>query len=150
LVRGFFNEGRSQRTVWFKKENEFIISLQKIINKPRKSITIIEALEDCLFWAFPADLIDYLTKHLIEFNHHLSIMMTNDILKMEDRYELSRTELASLRYDYLRQESPDLFNRVPVRHLASFVGVSVKVFEHMEQNNIHLKMSSRRRIRPKD
>ena len=145
LVRGFSNEGRSQRTVWFKKENEFIISLQKIINKPRKSITVIEALEDCVFWAFPADLIDYLTKHLIEFNHHLSIMMMNDMIKMEERYELT-----SLRYDYLRQESPDLFTRVPVRHLASFVGVSVKVFEHMEQNNIHLKMSSRRRIRPKD
>ena len=49
VVRGFVHERRSQRTVWFKKENEFIISLQKIINKPRKPITVIEALEDCLF-----------------------------------------------------------------------------------------------------
>jgi CRP-like cAMP-binding protein len=150
VVRGFFHEGRRQQTVWFKKENEFIISISEDINEPDNCTMAIEALEDCLLWAFPVDLIDYLTKHFPEFNHHLMIMMMKDITKMKEHYRLYREELPSLRYDYLRRKSPDLFTRVPVKHLASFVGISEKAFEHMGQNNIHLKMSSRRRVRPKD
>jgi len=151
IVREFFYEGRNQRTVWFKKENEFIISLQNAFNKSAEYAMFIEALEDCVLWAFPADLINHLTKHFVEFNNHLIIMMTKDMIKMEKNYKLNRKkELTSLRYDYLRQESPDFFTRVPVKHLASFVGISVKAFEHFGQNNIHLKMSSRRRVRRKD
>ena len=51
-------------------------------------------------------------------------------------------------YDYLHQESPDLFTRVSHAQLASFIGVSEKEFAHLHKSDLHIPMTFTRR-RPK-
>ncbi len=149
LIRGFLNVGPRQVTIWFKKENDFVVSIEEILGKLDEYNTVIEALEDSVLWAFPADLVDRLIKKFVEFNYHLMVMMMNDMVRMDKQDKLNHANMTSRRYDYLRQESPDLLTRVPVKHLASFVGMSIKAFEHMDQNLIYTEMSSRRRARKK-
>ena len=54
---------------------------------------------------------------------------------------LERQGHPALFYDYLRQESPDLFARVSPPQLASFIGVSEKEFAHLHKSDQDIPMS---------
>lgn len=63
---------------------------------------------------------------------------------------LERRGNPALFYDYLGQESPDLFTKVSHAQLASFIGVSEKTFAHLHKNDLHIPMTlARRRPRKK-
>lgn len=62
-------------------------------------------------------------------------------MRNKEMTSLDRRGDPALFYDYLRQESPDLFTRVSHAYLASFIGISKKQFAHMHKSVLHMPMS---------
>jgi hypothetical protein len=80
--------------------------------------------------------------NFLEFNENYSIMLLKDMEQINTRTDLYDGPAEGL-LDNLRQQGPDLLDRVPTKYLASFAGVSEKVFLHMKQSPIHLGMAGK-------
>jgi len=131
-----------------KRENEFIFLLQQIGNRKRDNQLGLEMLEDGILWEFTGGFITRIEKEVLGINYHLMHLLMKEIMRNEEMTSLESQGDPALFYDYLRQESPDLFTRVSHAHLASFIGISEKEFAHMHKSDLHMAMSIARR-RPK-
>lgn len=142
IVRTFDTRRGQERTYWFKKENDFIIALKGSENRitPTRAI---QAVEDVILWDFPEDLLYATRKKFDLFNIHFSAILIKGLEENEDRSDLM-DESPARWLDYLRQTAPDLLDRVRLKYLASFIGVSEKVFLHMKNNPLHLDMGSKK------
>jgi CRP-like cAMP-binding protein len=143
VVRGYMQE--YAETYWFKKENEFIFLLLQIGNQKIDNQMGIEMLEDGIVWEFTGGFITRIEKEFLGINYHLMHLLVKEIMRNQELTSLERRGDPAHFYDYLRQESPDLFTRVSHAHLASFIGVSEKEFAHMHKSNLHIPMSFTRR-----
>jgi len=135
IEKGVVRIYHGERTTQFKKENEFIISnLEDVYGYKAPGI---EALEDITAWDFSPQMLEDTAEQFDLFHQHLNIMMMKDMKMITEINSLvSSADAASLLYDYLRRQSPDLLDRVAPAHIASFLGVSEKVFLHMKSSNI--------------
>lgn len=149
LVRAFDYVKQKEDTLWFKKENEFILQVKGLFDNPATSV-IIEAVEDCTLWAFPADLVKRLSGEFLEFNYHVMNMVMEDLVSTDKRIKLERFTLASDKYDWFRQHSPDVMDRAPAKYLASFIGISEKEFRHLQQSKMKLHLPKRSYKKHKD
>ncbi len=143
IEKGVVRIYHGERTTQFKKENEFIISYFSdegiAYDAPG-----VEALEDTTVWDFTPLMLESTCKRFDFFHEHLRVMMAKDmdvVLKLNSLAGYS--DAASLLYDYLRGHTPDLLDRVTPKYLASFLGVSEKVFSHIRRSNIRTGMSGK-------
>ena len=133
----------SKKVIQFKKENEFIISYF-LGEELKRDVPGIQALEDITAWEFTPEMVEDTSSHFPEFGLHLTIMMMKDAEVINKINSCMRdSDSASALYDYLRGHAPDLLDRVSPEHLASFLGISQKVFSHMKGNNIRTAMSGK-------
>jgi hypothetical protein len=147
-VRAFFYVKRKQDTLWFKKENEFIL-LPKVLFDNPETAEIIEVLEDSIIWAFSAEFVKQLCDTFAEFHGHIGTMVMLDWVSSDRRIKLGRLPLGSDKYDWLRQHFPSLMDRAPVKHLAAFLGISEKEFRHLHKSKIKLHLALRKHKRDK-
>jgi signal-transduction protein with cAMP-binding, CBS, and nucleotidyltransferase domain len=142
IVRIFETKGGKEKTICFKKENDFILALKRFdLGKTRPYS--IQAVTDLILWDFPEDFIESACNKFDLFNAHFSIIMQKDmeqILALRDLIDAPPSHW----FDYLRQTAPDLLHRVPDKYLASFVGVSEKAFAHMKNASSRSDLNIRR------
>jgi CRP-like cAMP-binding protein len=148
VVRGYLVE--YQDTYWFKKENHFIFLLQQFGSHEIDKQVGIEMVEDGVLWDFTGSFVTQIQQKFPSVNFHLMNLLMDEINRIERMTSLERQRDPAMFYDYLRQESPDLFTSVSHAQLASFIGVSEKEFTHLHKSDLHIPMSStRHRLRKK-
>lgn len=115
-------EGKETNT-WFLFENELLISVYSFYTG-NPSFEYLETLEDCKLIAVKREKLDEMYLQFMEFNfsgrklteyyHTRNEMQANDL----------RMYTAKERYQHLLQRSPQLFQRVALGHIASYLGIS--------------------------
>ena len=144
LLRYYYSPGDTYEVVRFKKENDFIFCLKSVFSNKNLCVGI-EALEDCVLWALAGSFVPVLLKKHVEFYRHYDAIMMIDMIQMERSSLYCRTSSDSAKYDMLRQEAPDLFNRVPISYLARYTEIPEKVFRHLQRSKIKLNMQTTKR-----
>ncbi|MBV4356880.1 Crp/Fnr family transcriptional regulator [Pinibacter aurantiacus] len=135
FLRSFYNEGDNEVTTWFMKEHDFIISVKSFFDQ-QASYESIEAVEDCiLYYISYEDLIQLYEKfHSFTF---VGLMLTQHYYKQsEDRLFNLRKKDAFERYQYLVETYPEITLRCPLKHIASYLGITLETLSRIRGRKI--------------
>lgn len=121
-LRLFHNVDGVEKTIqfffedsWYTDYRSFLTSLPTIEN--------MQALEACELIQFSrADLEGLYQRHPV-FERLGRISAENAFVSLSTRNTMLTSQTPQERYQYLIQQRPDLFNRVPQYHIASFLGI---------------------------
>lgn len=123
IVRAYISLENSDLTFWFGLENQVVVSMKSYVNN-EASYENIELLEDC-------ELYKINTNELLElFNEDIHIanwgrkLAEKELVKTEERLISRQVKTATQRYNDLLINAPDLLLRVPLGHIASYLGIT--------------------------
>ncbi|RAK70070.1 Crp/Fnr family transcriptional regulator [Hymenobacter edaphi] len=123
LARGYYlHEGREANT-WFMREGDFIISIVSFLTRTA-SQEFIELLEASVLYSISYEQLQQLYRDFPEFNYVGRVLTEHYYVLSEQRTQQLRLLRAEQRYAQLVQSFPEVLQRVPLKHLASYLGVT--------------------------
>jgi CRP-like cAMP-binding protein len=131
-VRFFYGEYEQQNTSWVVFSNEFFTEISSL-NPQKPSRFNIEAIEETELLVIDKTDMDFLYSHIPvwqEFGRkvweQMSVRMINQIVSFQ-------TLSAEERYLQF-MDTPELLQKVPVKHLASFLGITPNALSRIRKN----------------
>lgn len=123
LTRCYYTNGISEVCSWFMKEGDMIISVESFFQQ-RPGLESIQALEDCEVSSLKYEDLQYMYKNFPEMNYIGRVLTEKYYTLSEQRLYSLRMHRSKQRYDYLLENFSELVQRIPVKYLASYLGVS--------------------------
>ncbi|WP_343524475.1 Crp/Fnr family transcriptional regulator [Pedobacter sp.] len=130
IVRGFTKDGNSEVTTWIAKEDEIVGTIRNFLAES-DSDEYLQALEDVDLIAIPHVLSEYLYENFTEANIVGRKMIELYYRSAEERAYLCRISSAEKRYERFLVSFPDLINRVPLKHIASFLAIRLETLSRI-------------------
>ncbi len=129
-VRAFYLKDGKDITDWFAFENDFISSIDSFfLNIP--SPCYIEVLEPSILLEISRDKISMLSDKYLEFDRLGKLVVTKTMLQLHQRILSIQFEIAQQKYDNLLKIRPDITNRVPLTHIASYLGITLETLSRI-------------------
>ncbi|RZK14814.1 MAG: Crp/Fnr family transcriptional regulator [Pedobacter sp.] len=128
----YLNKEGKETNTWFLFENELLISVYSFYTgKP--SFEYIETLEDCRLIAVKRDKLDELYLQYMEFN--FSGRKLTEFYHMRNEIQANELRMLSAkeRYQNLLDRNPQLFQRVSLGHIASYLGISQETLSRIRK-----------------
>ena len=123
-LRTYYNkEDGSVVNLNFTFEGEFTSNTKSAINREPSKMSI-EAGEDALLWIFDLDKLSPEMKSLPSVSQFIRRTAMQMLEASETRGNLLKIYTPAERYHYIERNIPHILQRVPLSHLASFLGVS--------------------------
>lgn len=122
-LRAYYLKDGNDITDWFAFENEFICPIRSFFDDV-PSPHYIEALDDGLVLEMTKQDIAYLSDKYRNFERLGNLITTQTMLKLQKRIVSLQFENARQKYLNLLQEKPDIELRVPLLHIASYLGIT--------------------------
>lgn len=123
IARAYAEHRDGETTFWLGKEGDTIVSMQSYVSD-QSGYENIELLEDCEL--FKVDMISL--KKLFSTDIHLANwgrkFAEYELIKTERRLISMQLNNASERYKELMTVSPDILQRVQLRYIASYLGIT--------------------------
>lgn len=110
-------------TDYFALDNQFLGAIESLFTR-QPSHKGIELLEDSEVYSIPYDEFEKLCAQFHEIEHIGRMMAIFGFLQGQKRVESIRFLSAAERYAELEKELPGISNRVPLKHIASFLGTT--------------------------
>lgn len=123
IVRAYAYTDGNELTFWFGREGETVLSMKSYVEQ-RKGYEDIVLLEDCdLYELDAATLHDLFARdiHIANWGRRFAEL---ELVKTEERLISRQFRNATERYKALLEDNPDLVRRVPLGHIASFLGIT--------------------------
>lgn len=130
VVQGYIKENGKNITTWIMQENE-IAGAFRVVGTGQPTDEYIQALEDCELVAIPIASTDYLYDHFPETNVIARRLWEFKYRQAEERAYLVRIPNASKRYHHFNQVYPGLVNRVSLKYIASFLGMTLETLSRI-------------------
>ena len=123
LIRAYYFKGPKEVNSWFMKEGDMSLSIESFYDQ-KPSYESIQALEDCDVYSIDFPELEYMYRTYPEFNV-IGRVLTIKYHKLwaQQLYSI-RAHNAKARYDWLRENHPDLLLRVPAKYIASYLDVT--------------------------
>lgn len=124
-----------EKTTYLALKNTYTSALKSFKNQipSRKNI---KALSRCRLWVLTYEKFQFLLKNNEAFFRFYFNLIENQIFLIDDY----RIDLLTLtpeeRYQKMLQNEPDLLQQVPLRYLASFLGISTRHMSRIRKNSI--------------
>ncbi|WP_207421380.1 Crp/Fnr family transcriptional regulator [Desertivirga brevis] len=123
LSRTFLNIDGREVTNWFSKEGDVTFSSNSLYHRT-SGFEYVQLLEDSQIYRLSIETLNNLYKENIEIVNWSRVIHQEVLLKMQtlrlDRLSLSAKD----RYEKFLSENPDLFNRVNLGFIASYLGMT--------------------------
>ncbi|MFZ1527114.1 MAG: Crp/Fnr family transcriptional regulator [Ferruginibacter sp.] len=133
-LRGYYNIDGREVTQWFGFENNFVTSFRSFTARTA-SVEYIQALEDAVLWAISyADFSNLLQAHP-GIERFVRLMYEHYYIKLEERYSNAHFKTASERYEDLIRNYPHILQRIPLGHIASYLGISPETLSRVRKRS---------------
>ena len=120
--RSYYLKDGNEITTWFTFENDFTTSFYSFIsNEP--SHETIELLEDSILYVLKFDELNTLTVKYPEINHLYRKVLELNFVRQE-KLLTERFSSAKEKYQNLVTKFPEILQRVPLMHIASYLGIT--------------------------
>lgn len=123
LVRAYSDGPEKQVTFWFGMVGDYVISAQSFVNN-RPGYESIQVLEDSILFKVDANNLISLMKTDIELANWGRKLAEYEFLKLEEMFISRQFKTATQVYVELLERIPSFPNRVPLKHIASYLGIS--------------------------
>jgi CRP-like cAMP-binding protein len=124
-LRGFTREGQKDITTWITIENEMVTSILGLDERV-KAIENIQALEKCELLALTYADLQVLYERFPESNILARKILQRYYADAEKRAFIARLTKAENKYRYFLLRHQDLSNRIPLKYIASYLGVTLE------------------------
>jgi CRP-like cAMP-binding protein len=130
LLRAFIVEDGKELTSWINNENQIVTSIRGLSGK-RPSLEYIQALEDCTLTCASYDSLLYLYANFSEMNTVGRLLLEAYYIEAEERAYICRIPSAEKRYRHFIATRTELTNRVPLKYVASYLGMTVETISRI-------------------
>jgi CRP-like cAMP-binding protein len=130
VVRGFYKDEGTEITTWISRENEIVGTIRNLWTN-EESDEYLQAIEDVDLIAIPHDLTTALYQNFYEAN-----IIGRKIMELHYRAACDRALICQLptvksRYRHLLTAFPGMVERVPLKYIASFLGVRIETLSRV-------------------
>lgn len=124
ITRSVFHHNGQDTTTWFSQEGDITFGMDSLYYK-QPSIESIETLSDCKIYVIHIDKLNLLYEKYIDIANWGRILHQNVNKELShifaERLQLSPKE----RYERFNECHPGLVNRVKLKYVATFLGISI-------------------------
>lgn len=134
-VRAFYLKDGKDITDWFAFEGNFICAINSFfmdIPSPHS----IEILEDSEVFIITRAQIEPLCRAHHDIEHLARLSTTHTMLQLQQRVVSLQFETAQNRYHSLLQAFPDIEQRVALKHVASFLGITQETLSRIRATKV--------------
>ena len=131
-ARAFYLNDGKDVSDWFAFENEFISSIISFFGK-KPSPHFIETLEPSIVLELPRESIDHLSTKYHDFERLMRLVITEVMLSQQERLSSIVFHTAEQRYKHLLSIHPNLASRVPLMHIASYLGMTLETLSRVRR-----------------
>lgn len=129
-IRGYIKEGSKEVTTWITPENEMVTSIRGLSSQD-PSLENIQAIEHCELVAAPFEALQYLYENHIEMNIVGRKLLEQYYRDAEERAFISRIPNAGKRYRHFLETKSNLTNRIPLKYIASYLGMTIETLSRI-------------------
>jgi CRP-like cAMP-binding protein len=122
-LRGYYNLDGKEVTHWFGFEKDFVTSFHSFITL-EPAVENIQLLEGSVLWSISKETLSNLYNEYHEIDRLVRIATEKYYIRLEERFVNSHFKTATERYEHLLEQQPHLLERVPLGHIASYLGIS--------------------------
>ena len=123
FARQFYYKNGKEITEWFAAEKEFCFSIESYFHHTPSKLTI-QALEDSVVIGLHRDALMELSKKHSQISQLALNMLSTSLVYSQQRMETILFESAKDRYKHLLETKPKIIQKVPLAHIASFLGIT--------------------------
>lgn len=123
LFRVFNNKDGVEVNTCFCPENSMASSLNSVINQAPSSESI-QAIEDSIIISISLEICIQLSINSIQWQRVRQFFTEKECIRLSERANSLSFETALEKYKNIINNQPYLVQRVPIQHLASYIGVS--------------------------
>lgn len=122
-LRGYYNLDGKEVTHWFGFEKDFVTSFHSFITQ-EPAVENIQLLEGSVLWAISKETLSNLYNQYHEIERLVRIATEKYYIRLEERFVNAHFKTATERYEHLLEQEPHILERVPLGHIASYLGIS--------------------------
>ncbi|MBC7873683.1 MAG: Crp/Fnr family transcriptional regulator [Ferruginibacter sp.] len=130
VIRGYIKNGSKEITTWITAENELVSSIRGF-DLQQPSLENIQAIEDCELVVADYDALQYLYENHLEMNIVGRKLLQQYYRDAEERAFISRIPNAGKRYLHFLDTKPSLANRIPLKYIASYLGMTIETLSRI-------------------
>jgi CRP-like cAMP-binding protein len=133
-VRSFiYDADFNEITIWFTFEGQAVVSIPSYVLELPSDV-MIQALEDVEVVIITKEQLNQMYAMRSDTHHLVRSYMENYLTHLSMRMIALQSTLAESRYHELLKEYPNIFQRIPLRHIASFIGVKTETLSRIRAN----------------
>ncbi|WP_158643886.1 Crp/Fnr family transcriptional regulator [Pseudobacter ginsenosidimutans] len=130
VLRGFIEEGSREITTWLTVENEIVATITGfLLRKP--TMENIQAIEDCELLGIKFEDLNRLYLKYPSFNIVGRKITELYYVYAEQRAYITRFHEAERKYEILMDLYPHYLNRIPLKYIASFLGITIETLSRV-------------------
>jgi len=130
ILRSYIKEDKKEITTWISGEQELATCITSFgLQQPAREN--IQALEDCELSALSIDDLQYLYDNFPEANIVGRKILEKYYREAEERAFIARLMEATSKYKHFIATKSDLLNRVPLKFIASYLGMTLETLSRI-------------------
>lgn len=128
--RAYYLKDGKDITDWFTFENQFMAPIVSFFSD-KPSPHYVEFVEDSTVLEFSKDIMDKLTNKHHDFERFISKVVTETMLGLCEILYTIQFNKAEERYNHLLSIYPNITNRIPLTHIASYLGITLETLSRI-------------------
>ncbi|MGN6532597.1 MAG: Crp/Fnr family transcriptional regulator [Ginsengibacter sp.] len=130
VIQGCIKDDGKLMTTWINEENEIVGSIRTLgTNEPCREY--LQALEDCELVAIPVAFTELAFDKYPETNLIARRLWEHNYRGAEDRAYICRISSAEKKYKYFLERQPNLVNRISLKYIASYLGMTLETLSRV-------------------
>lgn len=136
-ARAYYLKDGKDISDWFTFENQFAAPIVSFFGD-EPSPHYVEFVEDATVYEFSKDTMDYLSDKYHDFERFISKVVTETMLGLCERLYTIQFNKAEDRYTHLLSIYPDITNRIPLTHIASYLGITLETLSRIRSAKVRI------------
>ncbi|SFT95029.1 cAMP-binding domain of CRP or a regulatory subunit of cAMP-dependent protein kinases [Algoriphagus locisalis] len=129
-ARAYYLKDGKDISDWFTFENQFMAPIVSFFSA-KPSPHYVEFVEDSVAYEFSKATFDSLSQKHHDFEHFVSKVVTETMLGLCERLYTIQFNRAEDRFKHLISIYPDITNRIPLTHIASYLGITLETLSRI-------------------
>jgi CRP-like cAMP-binding protein len=130
ILRSYIKYGEKEITIWINPEGEITTSIRSIAGS-RVSDEYIQVIENAEMVIIPFDAMRELYETFPEMNRVGRMLLEEYYAASEERVYIARIPNAQARYQHFINSRPELLNRIPLKYVASYLGITLETLSRL-------------------
>ena len=129
-ARAYYLKDGKDISDWFTFENQFMASIVSFFSE-EPSPHYVEFIEDATVYEFNKTSVDLLSNKYHDFERLISRVVTETMLGLCERLHSIQFNKAEQRYEHLLSIYPNITERIPLTHIASYLGITLETLSRI-------------------